>query len=113
MQRRMPAAERAARYGDLPRYLDAVWNYRLPCYEAAERARILDMVIVYVNRCRRYNFLSFDEPQRFEAALEYHHEFVRACAARNADAAATVIRESNESMREIVRAKLETHPETG
>jgi DNA-binding GntR family transcriptional regulator len=111
MKRRLPAVERAARNADLPGFLDAVWNYRLPCYEAAERPRILDMVTVYVNRCRRYNFLTFEDAHRFQTALTYNLDYLRACETGNATAAAAVIRESNEWTREVVRAKLELHPE--
>ncbi len=112
IKRRLPSLERAARGPDLPGFLDAVWNFRLPCYEAAERPRILEMVAVYVNRCRRYNFLTFEEAQRFENALAYNLEFARACEAGDATAASTVIRESNEWTREVVRARLESHPGT-
>jgi DNA-binding GntR family transcriptional regulator len=111
MNRRLLAVDNAAAGADLPAFLDAVWSFRLPCYEAAERPRILEMVGVYVNRCRRYNFLTYETGERFQAAVDYNHEFARACADGDVEAAATVIRESNEWTRELVRAKLESHPD--
>jgi DNA-binding GntR family transcriptional regulator len=111
MKKRLRTVDRAAHSGDVPAYLNAVWNHRLPCYEAAGRQRILAMVTVYVNRCRRYNFLTFDKPERFETALEFHRAFAHACETGDADAAASVIRESNEWTREVLRAQLETHPD--
>ncbi len=111
MKRRLPAVERAVHDSDLPAFLDAVWDYRLPCYEAAGRPRILAMVAAYVNRCRRYNFLTYEAASLFEAALKYNRDLMDACESGDSHAAATVIRESNEWMREVVRVELELHPE--
>lgn len=107
MQRAFSAVERAGEVEDLAGFLSAVWKHRLPCYEAAGRPRILDMVSVYVTRCRRYNFLTFDGPL-IESALGYHVEFAKACEVGDADVAAGVARESLEWTREIVCAKLES-----
>jgi DNA-binding GntR family transcriptional regulator len=113
INRRLPAVERAAESHDLTGFLDAVWNHRLPCYEAADRPRILEMVTVYANRCRRYNFLTFEDTPRFQNALAYHHDFARACETGDAQAAATIVRESMEWTREVVCAKLVQHAAAG
>lgn len=105
------AVEECAHSADLPGFLDAAWSLRQPCYLAAMRPRILEVVNVYVNRCRRYNFLTYQNPELFKTALSYNLEFALACSTADAATASTVIRESNEWTRDTLRHRLESHPE--
>ena len=108
IERRASTLERIARKRDVSEFLNAVWDCRLPCYEAAGRPRILERVSIYVTRCRRYNFVVYEAGERLETALAYNLEFAHACAAADASRAATVIRESNEWTRDLACALLES-----
>jgi DNA-binding GntR family transcriptional regulator len=108
IERRVATLQRIARQRDVREFLDAVWECRRPCYEAADRPRILERVWVYVTRCRRYNFVVYEAGERLEKALAYNVEFAEACASGDASRAATVIRESNEWTRDLAFAMLES-----
>ena len=75
-------------------YLDAVWVYKLTCYESAERPRLLETVSLLVRRLARYNALALGDKHRLEESLVFQRRFGQACERRDGSAAELVIREA-------------------
>jgi DNA-binding GntR family transcriptional regulator len=106
MNARLARVEQTAGDDTRQDYVDAIWDYRLPCYEAADRPRLLGTVELLVDRCARYNRLTLDDSNRFEGSLEFQRQFGRACELRDGAAAETVIRAAMDWSREYLLARL-------
>lgn len=87
-------------------YLKAIWTFRLTCYEAAQRPRVLDAVELLVQRCARYNRLTLDDVERFHGSLEFQHRFAGACRLLDGETAEAVIRAAMDWSREYLVARL-------
>ncbi len=75
-------------------YLKTRWELHAACYRAAGRQRLLADVERFFWRAERYNRLILSTRARFARSLAHYREFVRACGARDGQAAEHVIHAS-------------------
>lgn len=120
MMTRLAELERFAEKSERGRYLDAIWAYKLTCYESAGRSRLLETVSLLVRRSARYNALALGEKYRFEESLVFQRRFGETCERRDGPAAELVIREAMDWSRTYLTGKLAAsglraawEPETG
>jgi DNA-binding GntR family transcriptional regulator len=83
-----------AEAGAVDDYLAGRWELHAVCYRAAGRQRLVAEVERLFWRAERYNRLVLASKSRFRRSLAHYREFVKACAARDGDAAETVIHAS-------------------
>jgi DNA-binding GntR family transcriptional regulator len=93
MERCYGALERAAEARDRPSYVTRAVEYRLLCYQAADRPRLLESVRLLVRRSARYNRLTVDPEKRFLESSELMMSFRAACIERDGPAAQAAVRE--------------------
>jgi DNA-binding GntR family transcriptional regulator len=84
--------KRAADARDRASYVRATLDYRLLCYEAAGRPRLLESVHALLRRSVRYNRLTVDPDERFLESRELMLSFCAACVARDGAAAQVAVR---------------------
>jgi DNA-binding GntR family transcriptional regulator len=84
--------ERAADARDRPSYVASAVEYRLLCYQAAGRPRLLESVRFLVMRSARYNRLTIDPDERFVESRELMMSFRSACIERDGRAAQAAVR---------------------
>lgn len=77
---------------DRPAYVTSTLDYRLLCYIAARRPRLLGAVRLLFRRSARYNRLVVDPEVRFFESFELMVRFREACVARNGLAAQDAVR---------------------
>ena len=75
-------------------YLAARWRLHETCYRAAGRDRLVAEVERLFWRAERYNRLVLSSRTRFRRSLGHYRDFLRACAARDGEAAERVIHAS-------------------
>jgi DNA-binding GntR family transcriptional regulator len=80
-----------AEAGAVDEYLTARWQLHAVCYRATRRDRLVGEVERLFWRAERYNRLVLASKTRFRRSLGHYREFVKACVARDGDAAEAVI----------------------
>ena len=75
-------------------YLPLRWEVHATCYRAARRKRLLAEVERLFWRAERYNRLVLSSRARFRRSLGHYRDFLRACEARDGEAAERVIHAS-------------------
>jgi DNA-binding GntR family transcriptional regulator len=107
MRALLAALEPLAEAGDVDEYLRGRWDFHATCYEAARRPRLLAEVERLFWRSERYNRLVLSTRDRFRESIGNYRRFLDACAARDGEAAESVIADS---MRWAVDAVWDTLP---
>lgn len=87
---------RAKRADDRGAYLRRAEEFRLVCYEAAGRPRLLDRFTALYEHSRRYHFLTLADTSRFDRSRSNMERFFAACRDRDGETAEYVIREALE-----------------
>ena len=82
MEARFEQVQRAAQADDRAAYVDSALHYRMKCYEAAERPRMLATVETLIDRSRRYSGLTRVR-ERLGEALDLAGVLREACLARD------------------------------
>jgi GntR family transcriptional regulator, rspAB operon transcriptional repressor len=83
-----------AERGAVDEYLARRWRLHAVCYRATGRHRLVGEVERLFWRAERYNRLILASKARFRRSLGHYREFVKACAARDGEAAEAVIHAS-------------------
>jgi DNA-binding GntR family transcriptional regulator len=94
MESRLRAVRDAAQERDRELYLQTAWAYRVVCYEAAQRPRLLEMTTSLFRRSARYSFLQISEEERLDRSMDYTERLSAACRSRDAEAAASTLTEA-------------------
>ncbi len=87
---------RAKRADDRGAYLRRAEEFRITCYEAADRPRLLDRFTALYEHSMRYHFLTLADTSRFDRSRGNMERFFAACRDRDGEAAEHVIREALE-----------------
>lgn len=82
--------------GDQPRFVEASWALRTPCYLAAGRERLYARAADLFRRSRRYHLLNLAEQERLAWSHDLFERFAAACAARDGAGARDLMREGLE-----------------
>lgn len=93
MQQRYGAVQDALRASHRQEYLSSIWEYRLPCYEAANRPRLMAATTSLFRRSVRYNWLTLEHERRWSELMAFQERFASACEQRDPDLAERTIRE--------------------
>ena len=94
MRRLLTALRALARERDVDAYLARRWEFYATCYRASGRKRLVDEVERLFRRSERYNRLVLSTAERFRESVARYGTFLRACEARDADAAEHAVQES-------------------
>ena len=94
MRRLLTALRALARQRDVDAYLARRWEFYATCYRASGRKRLVDEVERLFRRSERYNRLVLSTAERFRESVARYGTFLRACEARDADAAEHAVQES-------------------
>lgn len=85
---------RAKRADDRDAYLRAALAFRVTCYEAAVKPRLLDRFVALYQHSMRYHFLTIADVSRFEVSRANMEQFFAACRARDGAEAERVIQDA-------------------
>ena len=112
MEARFEQVQRAAQADDRAAYVDSALHYRMKCYEAAERPRMLATVETLIDRSRRYSGLTLGSAERLGEALDLAGVLREACLARDGVKAQAAVRATLDRSLEylLTRIPLSTPP---
>lgn len=85
---------KAKRADDRGAYLRRAEEFRITCYEAAGRPRLLDRFTALYEHSMRYHFLTLADTSRFDRSRGNMERFFAACRDRDGEQAEQVIREA-------------------
>jgi DNA-binding GntR family transcriptional regulator len=94
MRRLLTSLRRLARQQDVDAYLARRWEFYATCYRASGRQRLVDEVERLFRRSERYNRLVLSTAERFRESVARYGAFLKACEARDADAAERAVQDS-------------------
>jgi len=94
MARQLEQLRTAKRADDRGGYLRRAEEFRVTCYEAAGKPRLLDRFTALYEHSMRYHFLTLADTSRFDRSRSNMERFFAACRARDGEEAEQVIREA-------------------